>query len=135
MNVMNNYKGIIVLDGYYKQGRKVSSYCNMTALEEMVKWKAKEGFKLRMVFTEGLGLLIPEDRNVIRHVNEGRTVIMKSKKTANIIITRAQTPEEREANKNTIYETTTHIYDTISVCESKQLTKVGSHARSNMGLE
>lgn len=112
-----------MLDSIYAKGRLTKTQCTKSGLSTFLTVSRKAGYALHFIHDHVLGTIIPDGGNMNEVVESGQTIVLKSKKNANIIIARKLTEDERQENMQKGFPALTHVYDIVSVCESKERSK------------
>lgn len=112
-----------MLDAIYKKGRVTKTQCSKSGLSTFLTTSRKAGYVLHFIHDAVQGTIIPSEAVISEVIEAGQTVVLKSKKNANIIVARKQTKEEYDENVRKGFEGLTHVYDIVSVCESKERSR------------
>lgn len=112
-----------MLDGIYAKGRLTKTQCTKAGLSTFLTVSRKAGYTLYFINDPIEGLIIPFQCDHMAAIEKGQTVVLNSKKNANIIIARKLTEEEQKENMEKGFTALTHVYDIVSVCESKERSK------------
>ncbi len=112
-----------MLEGIYAKGRLTKTQCTKSGLTTFLTASRKAGYTLYFINDPIEGVIIPFQCEQLVAIEKGQTVVLNSKRNANIIIARKLTEAEYQENVVKGFTVLTHVYVIVSVCESKERSR------------